>query len=313
MTQATKTTIDWLRVRVQAEPRDILQAMRPMFGPWGQYLRFGDNARGLFGFKHALPIQIADSTVVGRMDFGGDSQRGWVRVDLPGKGCQWVKDWDAVEEVEALPCAEPRRVDIALTTWNGEITHEMVKQAHQEGGFTTRGRPPNMQEIVNSDKHRGRTIYIGRRDGDKFVRAYEKGYELASRMPVSQEYREGIREIDGHRIEDIYRVELELKAEGTELPWDVIQRRDQYFAGAYPFLGQILPDVEPDILQRRPERQPQTDLRAALENVRIQFGATLFTALHAYHGDIGAVWDRIVGNKHNKALLEAGVLLVDHD
>ena len=35
-TQATKTTIDWLRVRVKAEPRDILQAMRPMFGRWGQ-------------------------------------------------------------------------------------------------------------------------------------------------------------------------------------------------------------------------------------------------------------------------------------
>lgn len=313
MIEATKTTIDWLRVRVQAEPRDILQSMRPMFGRWGESLRFGDSARGLFGFKHALPIQIADSTVVGRMDFGGDSQRGWVRVDLPGRGCQWVNDWDAVEEVEALPSAEPRRVDIALTTWNGEITHEMVKRAHQDGGFTTRGRPPNMQEIVNSDKHRGRTIYIGSRDGDKFVRAYEKGYELASRLPVSKDYREGIQEIDGHRIEDIYRVELELKAEGTELPWDVIQRRDQYFAGAYPFLAQILPDVEPDILQRRPERQPQTDLRAALENVRIQFGATLFTALHAYHGDIGAVWDRIVGDKHNKALLEAGVLLVDHD
>ena len=37
------------------------------------------------------------------------------------------------------------------------------------------------------------------------------------------------------------------------------------------------------------------------------------TALHAYHGDITAVWEKILGDHHNHALLEAGVLLVDHE
>jgi hypothetical protein len=55
------------------------------------------------------------------------------------------------------------------------------------------------------------------------------------------------------------------------------------------------------------------DLAAALENCRIQYGATLFTALHAYHGDMGAVWEKILGQCHNQSLLEAGVLLVDHE
>jgi hypothetical protein len=63
---------------------------------------------------------------------------------------------------------------------------------------------------------------------------------------------------------------------------------------------------------RRPERAPQIDLATALENCRVQFGPTLFTALMAYHGDIGAVWDKVVGRTHNQNLLEAGVLLVDH-
>jgi DNA relaxase NicK len=119
--------------------------------------------------------------------------------------------------------------------------------------------------------------------------------------------------IDGHRVEDIYRCELELKSASTDIPWEVIHRRDQYFAGAYPFFGDVLPGVESDILMRRPERAPQTDLAVALENCRIQFGPTLFTALSAYQGDIMAVWDKIIGKSHNQALLEAGVLLVDHE
>jgi hypothetical protein len=42
------------------------------------------------------------------------------------------------------------------------------------------------------------------------------------------------------------------------------------------------------------------------------WGSTLFTALVASQGDIGAVWSQIVGTQHNKSLLAAGVLLVDH-
>jgi hypothetical protein len=92
----------------------------------------------------------------------------------------------------------------------------------------------------------------------------------------------------------------------------VVSRRDQYFAGAYPFCADILPGIEADILQRRPDRAPQIDLDAALNNVLVQYGATLYTALHAYEGDIGAVWEKIVGKEHNKALLESGVLMVEH-
>jgi len=33
----------------------------------------------------------------------------------------------------------------------------------------------------------------------------------------------------------------------------------------------------------------------------------------AYHGDMTAVWDKVIGDRHSQALLEAGVLLVEHD
>jgi len=306
-----KTTIDWLRFRAQVEPRDILETMRPMFGDLAQHIRLSPLQRGILGFEQGAQIALADMPL-GRMDYGGDSQKGWVRVDLTGKGCEWVKDWDQLGAVEELPCSQVRRLDIALTTWEGQVTHERVVAAHEARRFVTRGRPPALQQITSSDERAGRTCYIGKREqSDKFMRCYEKGFEMvqkmASRLP-------GIcTSIDGFKVEDIYRCEVELKAVSVDIPWEVIERRDQYFAGAYPFCADILPGIEADILQRRPEREVKADLATALENCRVQFGPTLFTALMAYHGDMTAVWDKVIGDRHSQALLEAGVLLVEHD
>ena len=304
-----KTSIDWLRFRVQAEPRDVLQALKPMFPEVGQWLHLNHQNHGLMGFQQGAQIVAADM-VVGRMDYGGESQKGWVRVDIPGKGCEWM-NFDDLSHLEELPSSQIRRLDVALTTWDGEVGHDQVVKAHQEGRFITRGRPPSLTQITSSDERAGRTCYIGQREkSDKFARCYEKGFELlakAGRLPGLCTH------IDGHRVEDIYRCEVELKANNTDIPWEVIERRDQYFAGSYPFFGDVLPGVESDILMRRPERAIQTDLAAALENCRIQFGPTLYTALMAYQGDMTAVWDKVVGKTHSQALIEAGVLLVEHD
>lgn len=302
-----KTTIDWLRFRAQCEPREVLEALKPAFPDHAGLFNLKYQQRGILGFQQAAFI-CADDLVIGRMDYGGDSQKGWVRVDIPGKGCQWMQPSE-MHQVEGLPSAQLRRLDIALTTWNGEVSHDRVVEAYQLGKFTTR-RPPNMQQILNS--HGGRTCNFGRREkSDKYGRCYEKGFEMLSklggRLPGKTTH------IEGSRVEDIYRCEVELKAVTVDIPWEVLERRDQYFAGSYPFFADVLPNVEADILKRRPEREAQTSLAASLENCAVQFGPTLFTALHAYHGDIGAVWQKIIGKQHNLALLEAGVLLVDHE
>ena len=305
-----KTTIDWLTFRAQAEPRDVLEAIRPMFGTLGQDLTFRHLQRGAMGFQQATQIVIADMPLV-RLDFGGESQRGWVRAAMSGKACEWVQDWAAVESIEQLPKSEPRRVDIALTTWKREVLHETIVDAHTAGEFECGGRPPDLQQLLSSNKRAGRTCNIGKREkASKYFRGYEKGHEMVGKMgrlPGECTH------IDGFPVEDIYRCEGEFKAvDGRDLSWDMIERRDQYFAGMYPFCARVLPGVEPDILMRRKERAPQTDLAKALRDAHIQFGPTLFTALHAYHGDVFAVWDQIVGKHHAQHLLDAGVLLVDH-
>ena len=42
------------------------------------------------GFQQGALI-CADEFVIVRMDYGGESQNGWVLVDIPGKGCQWMQ------------------------------------------------------------------------------------------------------------------------------------------------------------------------------------------------------------------------------
>jgi DNA relaxase NicK len=282
-----------------------------MFGTLGNDLSLKGLDRGILGFQQAAQISIADMPV-GRMDYGGESQRGWLRIDLPATGCEWVQDWQAAQSVESLEKAQIRRLDIALTTWDGQIGHDLVVQAHQDGRFITGGRPPAMQTITSSDPRAGRTCYVGKREkSDKFFRAYEKGFQLIAKVGARLP---GIcTHIEGKPIEGIYRCELELKAQNCDIPWDVIERRDQYFAGSYPFCADVLPGVEADILMRRPERAVQASLAAALENCLIQYGPTLYTAMHAYGGDISAVWDKVCASHHSQALLEAGVLLVEHE
>lgn len=300
-----KTTIDWLTFRSKCEPLEALQGLQPMFGDLGQHLRLKSRERGALGFQQAANVMVGDMPL-GQIDFGGESQRGWSRVTIFGKGCGWVQDWSAMQSIEELPSAELRRLDIALTTWNGEVVHDMIVDAHARNRFGTGGRNPDLQQIISSNPIAGKTCYIGKRTSDKFLRAYEKGLELNAKAGGN------LTHIDGHRIKDIYRTEIELKASNTVLPWSLIERRDEYFAGSYPFCSELLPGIDADILQRRPEREPQTDLAVALENIRIQYGPTIFTALHAYGGDMTTVWDKIIGKEHNQNLLEAGVLLVDH-
>lgn len=258
------------------------------------------------GFQQAAAVLLGDMPVA-RIDYGGESQRGWSRVSMTGKGCEWVRDWTAMQSIEELPASEIRRLDIALTTWSGQVSHDLVVQAHAAGKFGTGGRNPDLQQITSSNPIAGKTCYIGNRKSDRFLRAYEKGYELNAKAGGN------VTAIDGHPIEDIYRTELELKASATDLPWSLIERRDEYFSGAYPFCAELLPGVDADVLQRRPDREPQTDLAAALANIKTQYGATLFTAVAAYQGDIMAVWDKVVGRGHSQTLIEAGVLLVDHE
>lgn len=300
------TSIDWLGGRTQSGPGDCVDALRGAFGELGSSLRAVPKKRGKQGYERSDALVLGD-LVIGDMSFGGEAMRGWVWVEITGTGCQWVGDWNQCEDdLSQLRDFQYKRVDIALDTYSREVTHETVLEAHQAGMFTTIGKPPSMRQIVPADPYEGRTIYVGKRDQPKFLRAYEKGYEQARKYPGVE-----VTTIEGVPVGDWYRLELELKAKQQLLPPDLIENRDQFFAGAYPYLQAVL-DVEPQVMRQSREKHPQRTLESMLGVLRTQYGNTLFTALVAHHGDIGAVWEKIVGQKHNQNLVDAGVLMVEH-
>jgi phage replication initiation protein len=303
MTQ--RTIVDWFAGRTRSPIDVVPDALRPFFGFEGQYLDLALRGRGWLGYESSADIRVLGANV-GIAAWGGTHQKGWTHVSLSGSGCAWVQDWDrAQDSLQSLSGWENRRVDIALDTFARESSHESVLAAYRSGGFTTSGRPPKLQQIIGEDPADGRTIYIGKREGDKFLRCYEKGRQLAAGQP-------GLTHIDGVPVADWYRVEAELKVKDRPLPGDIIDRRDQYLAGCYPYLAGLLSEVEPEILVNLRERVPQLDLSAALENIRCQYGRTIFTALAAYGGDIGAVMAKISAREHNLDLVRAGVLTVEH-
>lgn len=308
-----KTCIDWFAFRSRTDPFQIVEAMRAMFGSTGYLLTFKTGLKGKDGWTWAGELSIAGDITIGRIDYGGDSQREWARVNITGEGCGFVESWDEAEKLGVILCAEIKRLDIQLTTCNGEINDEMIAHAHASGGFTCGGRPPEMRTITSSNPRAGKTRYIGNRKYHKFLRCYEKGFEMVKDVekmfPIEKVEYGG----QMHPPENIYRVELELKpCDGKMIPWECIGQRDSIFAGAYPFCAQILPDVPHWVLTRLPDLKPLVSLETALNHCRVAYGPTLRAALMAHGGDVEKVMRRVLALTPSQALVDAGVLTVAH-
>lgn len=306
----SKTTIDWLTFRCRNNPFAIPEFMRSAFGSASDCFSFSSGIEPKDGWTYAGELLMGGDISLGRIDYGGESQRGWVRVILTGEGCGWVQDWALVAEWgERLVEADIRRVDVALTTYAGEVDHDMVVEAHGNGEFTSGGRPPVMKMITSSDPRAGKTVYVGKRESAKFIRCYEKGFELLKDV---KKRKDEITHIGGDKVEDIYRVEIEFKAVDKYIPWSCILARDSHFAGANLFCALVLDYAELRTFKTLPDFKPLATLDNALENCRISYGAILRTALTAFDGDRLAVLDRVLSMTQSDALIRAGVLTVAH-
>jgi phage replication initiation protein len=306
-----KTTVDYLRFRTRSNPFEVLESLRRGFGSVGELLSLGDQGKGVDGWTWRRPLFITDIKV-GAVDYGGDHMREWVRLDMPGEGCEWVQDWSAIANlVEVLREASLKRLDLALTTYAGQVTHEAVLEAHGRGEFSTGGRHPDYREIKGSDPRAGRTIYVGKREAWKYLRCYEKGWQLLKDCPAS--FRNEILTIavDGVGHVDpslMYRVEVEFKDKDKVIPWTAITDRDSYFAGAYPFCASLLPMATPRKCTGLPDFGTQMTLQRSIDNARRSYGG-LVKLLYELHGqDAQKVVDVLMAEKPAQNLIDAGVL-----
>lgn len=271
-------------------------------------------------FRYSLRISVG-GVGVGHLLWGGESQRERACIDLPGTAWGFVDDLARVEQAFAfLPQPRFRRADIAADFFRGEVTYERVKAAHDAGKFARGGRGPKCRQIISSDPEDGRTLYVGVRGGDAFFRAYEKGKQMFA-TPAYREARrvlESAQNLTSHdtrlnggepfNLANWFRTELELRSKNRPIPADWISKRDSYFAGAYPFLAELLPEAEPEIIMR-PRDSGLVAVDAALATINRQWGPAIFTALAVHGGDYLEVFKKIVGTKHSPSLVAAGALL----
>lgn len=312
------TKIDRLAISFEHDISSAIAFLNQNFGHLGtlDWKTMG----GMLGFKQSMTISCS-GVPVARIAFGGTSQKNRAYMDVSGVGCGLVNSWENMENsiTESLPNSVIKRVDIAADYYKNEVTYENVYDAYLAGSFKRAGRPPKMRQILPGSSDEGRTIYIGVREADTFFRGYEKGKKefgellLRSDIPLGQVPLSSVTHaIDGEDLYlgDWFRCELELKSKTREFPQDIITNRDSYFAGTYPYLAEILESAEPRTICSQ-KKLAMSELDLALQHIKRQYGSTLYTALHAMDGDISALINRIVGDKHNTRLVEAGLFLPD--
>lgn len=300
-----KTHIDWVTFRCKTNPYAILERIQKSFGECGELVALSPCAKGRDGWEFGQDIVLAGDITLGHIDYGGNSQRDWVRCVLTGTGCDWVLDWSAFTEGLILLQGELRRVDIALTTYDGSVTDAMVAKAKADGRFTTSGRAPVMRTIVSDNPLAGVTRYIGSREkSDKMLRCYEKGKEMLKHLPENERILRT--HIGDDKVENIYRVELELKAVTKEISLNVFLQRDHVFANAYPFCADLLPAQPEYVRKALPSFKPEASLEGVLAHCKNAYGGAIFTAIHLYGRE--KVLDMICGVEHSRKLVDSGVL-----
>jgi DNA relaxase NicK len=314
-----KTTVDYCKFRTLSNPFAILEAIRPAFGTVADLVELSDQTTGKDGWEFRRLVKMAGDVRIAAIDYGGANQQGWVRFDMPGSGCEWVQDWQVVASlVDVLKQAQVKRADVALTTYDGSVNHDMVIAAHEARQFGTGGRHPHYKTLGGSDPRAGRTINVGTREKSaKFFRGYEKGFEtLQKHVPFG--IRDSVKTIEfaghGHAaVEDVYRVEVEFKATDEKVvPWTIFTERDDYFAGAYPFCAALLPGAPEKRVQSMPDFGARMELLSQLENLRRSYGRILRTAAMAF-GSEQAVFEIVMADAPSDRLIAAGVLTVVHN
>lgn len=317
-----RAAVDYLKLRVKNEPSTLLEAIRPIF-TCGEHLTLDVEEKGRDGWESRRTLMLFDKKL-GYMDYGGGHMRGWLRFFMSGEGCAWVHHWELLEGLlKPLKSPELMRVDLKIDFTDGSVTHERVLAAHAEGKFKREkgGRNPMLKKVETSRLQDGKTVYIGARTSPRFIRCYEKGWELLKDVPETWKTDPDMffDLEDGNglvRVRDVYRVEVELKAvEDVVLPLACLTDRDGYFAGAAPFCAELVEAAPRRAYALPSEFNEKLALAAAMEHARRQSGGVWRALAKIYGAETveqkARIFDLMTSGKVSEKLKSAGVLMLD--
>lgn len=258
VTPAYAAITDWLnfsfpfepsRARVDAVLRRFMTVLGRKFAP------VRERPVGLNNYERSFELGQGLKTF---FCCGGSYQRSTALLSLSGKACALILDWPALVAFGRDELGgRITRWDGAVDDFTGSHTVEQAILLHDEGKFTTRGRPPKIKEhgAWKRPDGTGRSVVIGVRDNGKRLCVYEKGMQL------------------GCLWHPWVRWELTIGKKGRIVPWEVLLEPGRYFVGAYPkALGWVQENMS---RIRTLQKQTQISYEAAVEQARRQFGPTL--------------------------------------
>jgi phage replication initiation protein len=214
--------VDWLSFTfTEWDSKGLVPMVRNWLASWsGGEPIVGEGGNGLHGYSHSVMLYSVvnhQPVVIGVVAWGGNN--GTAYLSLNGTYCGMVCYWDLVANTLEAIKAKLTRVDVAVDAMDGEFSVEDACEWYRENGFTGNGRRPSHStegDWLDGDAPRGRTLYVGKREHGKYARIYEKGKQL------------------GNPDSDWTRFEVEVKNRDRVIPYDILRRPAEYFAGTYP-------------------------------------------------------------------------------
>ncbi len=177
-----------------------------------------DRLRGHLNYTQSW--EIGES--LGIFAWGGDSVAGTCFFSISGKGCERVKDWQAVHKLLGELKANITRIDLTHDDFYGVRDLKFALECKDSGGFMpTRGRPPTYRLIEDFDSGTGKTLYVGQRENGKVLRVYEKGKQ------------------QGDPNSPWVRWELELHNTSRVIPHDTLTVPGTYLSSSYPCMAWV--------------------------------------------------------------------------
>lgn len=255
--EAQRAKVDWLNATFQAPPFSV-EAFVALLGRMIGRPMEGIPGGGMLGFETRVDLwtRVGSQRVpFGCIAYGGAAQMGRWMLQLPGHGCGLVNDWPEVAALLSDLDARITRLDLAVDFLAGEVSVDDAVEWYAAHRFTFDGRMAPASEVAGDwiGRERGRTFYVGKRANGKMCRVYEKGRQL------------------GDPLSEWVRIEVQFGNRDREIPFEALEKRDAYFAGAYPVLAEVLDDAEPERIATY-QAAGEVSLAKLLHHMKLSYG-----------------------------------------
>lgn len=221
----------------------------------------GRKKKSTLFYEKSYEILTRQSVYVGDLHIGG--QNNTVLISLSGNACK-LGDYGWQQGLhEFLASANGSRItrlDLAHDDIEGKyLDIDDLDSRETAGQFYRFGKPAGVVWAGDwkylDRENKGRTLYIGSRTSDKFLRAYEKGKQL------------------GDKTSAWLRLEVELKAKHTIIPIDAVLRPSDYFINLYPCFTQLFQyrDQQQSIV-KYVKKTTQLSIKKAIQSFKNQYG-----------------------------------------